>query len=574
MKKIFISLLLTFYGLSTVLAVQTVFNIDSSKMNLTKQKNSNKLSNEFNNNYRLSYSLTDENEQLKQEIDQLSRKTTYLLLGEADTLNESAEEYYKRHKEYLNLRYNPVVPKDPNSPLGLDMNSQEFADDVVSGMTIPSVFNLLDEYNIVYNGIDSVRISVNDDMVISAVTLSNVRMRKENKDNPMEYDYVNTNLVLYYFFKKLDGQYKLYYLFGETDDSLSEYNESVSNNESYKSMSISYNQDSNLKQIYDFSKLEAVDKNIYTDIYNRNYKSIIIINSYYNNNKVNSAHGIILADGLIVTTWSSIEQALKEAQYVVLRDNDGNVYNLDGIVTVNLETDLVVLKTKEKITSSVVLGSSDSIAVEDPVFSISSKSGIGLTINAGIVTSNDIYLQHSNPITITEQGSPVFNDRGQIIGLNTAKSINSDVSIAIKVEALKEIKDKFQNVAFDQIECVSFDNLKEKYYYMNLNDEKIVNNIPKKQWNEFKRIGNIEKNISLNLLKASYDHNVISLRYENSLSKIMSGMQVAGGFVNQLLADGYKEILNSDTKKIYQNNKYKVILMDEFDYLIIVMVRL
>lgn len=574
MKKIFVSLLLIFYCLSTVLAATTTFNVDSSKMTLTHQSNSNKITNEFNRNYQLSYSLTNENEQLKQEIEALSRKTTYLLLGDVDTLNESPEDYYKRHEEYLNLRYNPDIPKDPDSPLGLDMNSQEFADDVVSGMNIPSMFNLLDERNIVYNGIDSIRVSVNDDMVISTVILSNVRMRQENEDNPMEYDYVNTNLVLYYFFKNLDGQYKLYYLFGETDDSLNEYNEEVSDNENYKAMAIASNQDSNLKQIYDFSKLDAIDENTYTEIYNQNYKNIILINSYYNNNKVNSAHGLVIDDGIVVTTWSSFEQSLKEAQYVVLRDNNGNVYNLDGIVTINPEVDLVVLKTKEKINSSIVLGSSNSVNIEDSVFSISSKSGIGLTVNAGIVTSNDSFLQHSNPITIAEQGSPLFNDKGEVIGLNTAKSVNSDVSIAIKAEALQEIKNKFNNIVFEQIECVSFDTLKEKYYYTNLNAEKIVNKIPKKQWNEFKKVGNIEKNISLNLLKASYDNNVISLRYENSLSNVMNGMQVAGGFINQLLNDGYKEVLNSDTKKIYQNNKYKVIIMDEFDYLIIVMVRL
>ena len=557
MKKLFIGLILTFYCVATVLASVPTFNVDTTKMKLTNQKSNNKMSDEFNDDYSLSYHLTDDNEKLRQEIENLSRKTTYLLLGEADTLNETAEDYYKRHEEYLNLRYNPVVPKDPDSPLGLNMNSQEFEDDVVSGISVPSVFNSLDEYNIIYNGIDNVRVSINDNMVISTVTLLNVRMRKENSDNQMEYDYVNTNLVLYYFFKELDGQYKLYYLFGETNDSLREYNESISNNEEYKSMSISNNRDSNLKKIYDFSKLEEIDRDTYTDIYDRNYKNIILINSYYNNNKVNSFHGILISDGIVVTTWSSFEQALKEAQYVVLRDNDGNIYNLDGVVTVNLD-----------------LGDSSNINVEDPLFSISSKSGVGLTINGGIVTSTDGYLYHSNPVIVSDQGSPVFNKYGELIGINTARNVNSDVSMAIKGDALKEIQDKFKNMNFEQIEYISFDTLKEKYYYVTLNNEKNVNNIPKQQWKEFKKIGDIEKNISLPLLKASYDSNVVSLRYENSFSKVTNGMRVAGGFINQLISDGYKEVLNSDTKKIYQNNKYKVILMDEFDYLIVIMVRL
>ena len=107
-----------------------------------------------------------------------------------------------------------------------------------------------------------------------------------------------------------------------------------------------------------------------------------------------------------------------------------------------------------------------------------------------------------------------------------------------------------------------------------INDETITNSIPKKQWNEFKKIGNIEKNVHLQLLKASYDDGVVSLRYDNSISKFLGNMQSVGSFITQLKKDGYKEVLNSETKKIYQNNKYKVIIMNEFDYLIIVMVRL
>ena len=155
MKKFGVIILLTFCLLANVLASKSFFHIDSSKMKLTKNSNENKITDEFNKNYSLSYSIASDNDKVKDEIDNLSRKTTYLLLGESDTLNESAEEYYKRRTEYMNLRYDPEVPKDPNSPLGLDMNSQEYMDDLVSGISVPSMFNLLDELNISYSGIDN-----------------------------------------------------------------------------------------------------------------------------------------------------------------------------------------------------------------------------------------------------------------------------------------------------------------------------------------------------------------------------------------------------------------------------------
>ena len=38
--------------------------------------------------------------------------------------------------------------------------------------------------------------------------------------------------------------------------------------------------------------------------------------------------------------------------------------------------------------------------------------------------------------------------------------------------------------------------------------------------------------------------------------------------------DEVKEVLNSKTKAIYRNDQYQVVIMDEFDYLIVVMVAL
>ena len=51
-------------------------------------------------------------------------------------------------------------------------------------------------------------------------------------------------------------------------------------------------------------------------------------------------------------------------------------------------------------------------------------------------------------------------------------------------------------------------------------------------------------------------------------------MQLSVNFKEQLIKDGYKVITDNTSKSIYQNNKYQVIIMDEFDYLIIVMVKL
>ena len=555
----------------SVSALGNKFNIDTSKLSIIDSKTSN-LEEEFKKDYNLEYKVVSKDEELKKEIEALSKKITYLLLGSGDSLDETAEEYYKRRSDYLKYRYDPVIPKDPSSVTGLDQNSQEFIDDAVSGMSVPGIFNIMDEKDVSYNEISQVRVSIAENLVIAAVTIPNIKINDINRDNPMEYKRLKTNLVMYYYFKQLDNEYKLYYLFGKTDDSIADYNNELGNDEMSKSLAISKQHDEELEKVYDFSKVYALSEEAINRVTNSNSSNMFIINAYYNNNVVASAKGILISDGVVVTTWKFLEEALIEAQYITIRNNNGDVYKLDGIITINPETDLAVLKLKDAVKTNIKIGNIDNINVEDPVISISSKTGVGLSAQTGIVTSKDGFIQTSISLIESDGGSPLFNTNGELIGMNTNKLVNNSLSIAIDSKALEEIKNKFS--VYEEIESIDFDTLKEKYYYQNYQKESNVNKIPKSKWNKVKKIGDLEKAIKLELKKANYDSGVISLRYYNGVSKYLSGMQMAGVFRENLIKEGYKETLNGTTKCIYENKDYKIIIMEEFDYLIIVMVKL
>ena len=572
-KKI---LLITLLSISAfgVFALSNKFTIDSSKFSFSKNYKQNSVTNEFNKDYALTYNISSGNEELKEEITALSKKVTYLLLGQGDMTNESSLEYYERRNKYLELKYDPEIPKDSNSYSGYDETSQEYKDSILSDFVIPQMFSQLDELNITYNSIGAIRVGIVDDYVISMVSLPNATLKQENSEEPMKYDTVKTNLIMYYYFKKLNDEYKLYYLFGEGTDDLSQYFGSIEDNENTKNLVIAQNNDTKLREIYDFSKADSLDENKLNQIYNSNSKNILILSAYYNTSLVASANGVLIGDGLVVTTWNFLEKALINSQFFAIKDNEGNSYQIDGIVTANPETDLVVIKLKDKVTATTTLGNIDNVNILDAVMTISSKSGVGLSLQTGIVTSKDGYIQSAIPLRETDEGSPLYNDAGQLIGINTAKAVNTSVSLAIDVNALEEIKNKIGSKDFDSIKTVSFNELKEKYYYTNYNEEKIVNSISDTKWQTFKKIGDIENNIKLDLVKASYDNNVVSLRYKNGISKYINSMQLASSFKEELINTGYRETLNSSTKCIYVSNDYKVMIMDEFDYLIIVMVKL
>ena len=573
MKKKLLFILLALVSIPSVYALNKTFNINTSEFNLSLSKKDDSVISLLSSEYSITSDVTNTNEEVKEEITNLSKKVTYLLFGDSNKDDESSEEYYERRHDFLDLRYNPIVPKSDEYRSGLDETSKEYQDDILSGISLPGMFNTIDKLNIRYNTIDKIRVIVSDDVIISVVSLPQVNMKEEDKNNPMNYVNTKTNLIMYYYFKKLDGNYKLYYLFGETTDELNEYFSEVEDSESSKALSIKRKYDTELNNVYDFSKLSILTNTKLNEIYDNNKNNLVMINSYYNTSINSVANGILINDGLVLTTWSFLNKALLNSQGITIRNCDGNTLAVDGVVTINPTSDIAIIKLKDKVNSTINIGDSSNLKVEDALATVSSKSGVGFSILSGIVTSLDSYIETSIPLEESDQGSALFDSNGLLVGMNTSKSVDTSVSMAVNSSVLESINNKFSTIDFNSIKVVSFNELKEKYYTYKV-DESVINNIPSNIWNEYKVIGDIENTISLELVKASYDKNVVSLRYKNGVSSLINSMNLSASFTEKLINSGYTNILNTSNKAVYKNDKYKVVLIEEFDYLVVVMVKL
>jgi len=568
--KIIVALLfMCVIGTVSFAVAQKILINDETFSFINKEK---KIFSNFDSDYEIKSSSNNENYELRQTITELTKKTTYLLLGEKNSINESSENYFKRYHDYLNLRYNPEIPKDENSFLGLDVNSQEYKDDILSGMSVPGIFSMLEELDINYNSYENIRISiVSDEIVISTITLPNITMKEQDTEDPMKYNKIETDLTVVYYFKKLNEEYKLLYLYGETNDDITEYIDKSNEKTGELSKDTDYN--SKLKEVYDFSKVDAITDDTLTKIYNENKSNIVFLNSIYNMGTITSANGFFISDGLIVTTYNFIEKSLMKAQKIIISDSSANVYELDGIVTMNEENDIVVLKVKNRSQNNIKIDGNSRVEKEDAVIVLNSKVGVGLTSSKGIITSVDNNIQTSLPATEEIQGSPIFNSQGNLVGMINSKTLNTSISFATDVKILKEYYDKFVAKNYDDIKCVTFEDMKENYY-IKYSEEKIINDIPQDKWDEYLKVENIDEKLELNLIKGSYKDGIISLRYKNDISNYIDTMQFAAEYRENLKNKGYTEKIISDSKIIYENNEYQIIIMTEFDYLIVVMVKL
>ncbi|WP_035987041.1 HhoA/HhoB/HtrA family serine endopeptidase [Leptolyngbya sp. KIOST-1] len=162
--------------------------------------------------------------------------------------------------------------------------------------------------------------------------------------------------------------------------------------------------------------------------------------------------GFILSnDGQILTNAHVVEGA-KTVQ-VTLRDGrdfEGTVVGVDSV------TDVAVIKIEAADLPSVRLGSTQDLAPGQWAIAIGNPLGLDNTVTAGIISalgrsSNQVgipdkrvqFIQTDAAINPGNSGGPLLNDRGEVIGMNTAIRANAQgLGFAIPIETAKRIADQ------------------------------------------------------------------------------------------------------------------------------------
>jgi serine protease Do len=135
---------------------------------------------------------------------------------------------------------------------------------------------------------------------------------------------------------------------------------------------------------------------------------------------------IIDPSGLVVTNNHVVENAVS----IRVRLDDGRSFDAD-VVGRDQPTDVAVIRLKGKLTGlpSVRLGNSDAMKVGDWAVAIGNPFGLASSVSLGIISARarsigasnyDDFLQTDAAINPGNSGGPLFNMRGEVIGMNTA----------------------------------------------------------------------------------------------------------------------------------------------------------
>jgi len=134
---------------------------------------------------------------------------------------------------------------------------------------------------------------------------------------------------------------------------------------------------------------------------------------------------IIDASGYVITN----NHVIDDAEDINVTTVDNTKYKAK-VIGRDKKTDLVLLKIEaKKPLPFVLLGDSDTMRVGDWVIAIGNPYGLGGSVTQGIISARarsinagpfDDFLQTDAPINRGNSGGPLFNLKGEVIGINTA----------------------------------------------------------------------------------------------------------------------------------------------------------
>ncbi len=178
-------------------------------------------------------------------------------------------------------------------------------------------------------------------------------------------------------------------------------------------------------------------------------------------------------DGFLITNFHVIEGET-QISVEVYHQKDGQLerksYKDVKIVAMNKFEDMALLKIDDKDApkfSRVLLGDSDALAVGETVFAIGSPLGLERTVTEGILSTKtrelqgELYLQTTAQINPGNSGGPLFNLRGEVVGVTNMKiTFGEGLGFAIPVGAVKYFLDHRDAFAY------SNDNPSNPYRYL------------------------------------------------------------------------------------------------------------
>ena len=175
--------------------------------------------------------------------------------------------------------------------------------------------------------------------------------------------------------------------------------------------------------------------------------SVVALTTYdANGEALMTGSGFFLTSGKVVTNLHVVRGATR-AEIKTL-DGKGRIYPVNGVLSTDDEGDLALLSVEMPVERTRNTDLAESLPDEgEPIFVIGNPLKLEGSVSNGIVSAvREVpnvgrIIQITAPISHGNSGSPVFNYRGQVLGVVTVKVTNGqNINLAIAAARVNQLK--------------------------------------------------------------------------------------------------------------------------------------
>lgn len=198
----------------------------------------------------------------------------------------------------------------------------------------------------------------------------------------------------------------------------------------------------------------AGEEAVIGNIFKKQADSIVVV-GIVGKRKKDSRSGtgfFVSDDGLIVTNYHLIKKARRI--FIKLRDN--TAYTRVKVVNLDVPRDIAVLKIDGKGFTPVKLGNSDEASIGQRVVAIGNPLGLESTVSDGLISAirnggpGEKIFQISVPLSNGSSGGPLFNLKGEVIGVVTASmQKGQSLNFVVPINTVKSRLRRVMNLAED-----------------------------------------------------------------------------------------------------------------------------
>jgi S1-C subfamily serine protease len=211
----------------------------------------------------------------------------------------------------------------------------------------------------------------------------------------------------------------------------------------------------------------APEANWKQESYYRYAPAVFALSCKRANGSTVSGTGFTIGDALLVTNYHVVQTCSS----VVARAQDGREYKITKALAFDRNNDFAVLDLGADTTATMPLGDSNRVRVGDAVISIGDPLGLERTLAEGLITAFRSFggrrlFQTNTDTSHGSSGSPLINDRGQVIGIIVATlSDGQKLNFAVPINYVRDALAKAPSERYSLLELARLEEREQGAVY-------------------------------------------------------------------------------------------------------------